>query len=190
MAKLLYWANCGLDGKGSQEILMRFTALLPMYLKARRARKRRHPSVNISGTSGIGSAAYIPSIANTAQSTTSSLPAALTNLNLSQTQQTQISQFLQNAQSGNVTSAQLKSEIESVLTPSQLAQLNSEHHGHHHHHAGQSSSSTDSTSGTTSDEDAFGVTIPTSTTSAGTQSISNAATTFWAQSQITPQSQT
>ncbi|HUN29975.1 MAG TPA: hypothetical protein VMV65_09205, partial [Alphaproteobacteria bacterium] len=64
------------------------------------------------------------------------------------------------------------------------------HHHHHHHGSGGSSSSSSSTSGTTSDEDAFGVTIPTSTTSAATQSIADAAASFWAQAQITPQSQT
>jgi hypothetical protein len=164
--------------------------LLPKHIV--REVRTKETSVNISGTSGIGSAAYIPSIPNTTQSTTSSLPAALTNLNLTQAQQTQINQFLQNAQSGNVSSSQLKSEIESVLSPSQLAQLRSEHHGHHHH-GGQSSgssSSSDSTSGTSSDEDAFGVTIPTSTASSTTQSIGNVAATYWAQSQLSNDTQT
>jgi Spy/CpxP family protein refolding chaperone len=147
--------------------------------------------MNISGISGIGSSAYIASTPNAAQSTTASLPTALTNLNLTQAQQTQISQMLQNAQSGTVSSSQLKSEIESVLTPSQLAQLRSEHHGHHHgHKASSSSSSSDSTSGTSSDEDAFGVTIPTSTASSTSQSISNVAATFWAQSQLSNDTQT
>jgi hypothetical protein len=167
---------------------MRLTALLPMHIV--REVRTKETSVNISGTSGIGSAAYIPSIPNTAQSTASSLPAALTNLNLTQAQQTQITQFLQNAQSGTVSSSQLKSEIESVLSPSQLAQLRSEHH--HHHHGGQSSSSSSSssTSGTTSDEDAFGVSIPTSTASSTTQSISNVAASYWAQSQLGNETQT
>lgn len=165
---------------------MKFTGLLPMSIV--RVVRRKETSMNISGVSGIGSSAYIASTPNTAQSTTSSLPAALKNLNLTQTQQQQITQILQNAQSGNVTSSQLKSEIESVLTPSQLAQLKSEHH---HHPSGGSSSSTDSTSSSsTSDEDAFGVTIPTSTAATGAQSIGDAAATFWAQSTITPQSQT
>lgn len=154
--------------------------------------RTKETSVNISGTSGIGSAAYIPSIPNVAQSTTSSLPAALSNLNLTQAQQTQINQFLQSAQSGTVSSSQLKSEIESVLSPSQLAQLRSEHHGHHHHggQSSSSSSSSNSTSGTTSDEDAFGVSIPTSTASSTTQSISNVAASYWAQSQLGNETQT
>lgn len=164
---------------------MLFTALLPKHLV--RDVRTKETSVNISGTSGIGSAAYIPSIPNTAQSTTPTLPAALASLNLTQAQQTQINQFLQNAQSGNVSSSQLKSEIESVLTPSQLAQLQSERHGHHHH-GGQSSGSSSSSS--TSDEDAFGVTIPTSTASSTTQSISNVAATYWAQSQLSDETQT
>lgn len=173
---------------GSQPILMRSTALRPMHIV--RGCAQKETPVNISGISGLGSTAYIASTPNTAASTTSSLPSALANLNLTQAQQSQINQFLQDAQSGNVSSSQLKSEIESVLTPSQLAQLRSEHH--HHHHGAQSNgpSSSSSTSGTTSDEDAFGVTIPTSTASSTTQSIGNVAATYWAQSQLASENQT
>ena len=142
----------------------------------------------ISGISGVSAAASYATVPNVAQSTT--LPSVFASLNLTQGQQQQLSQILQNAKNGNLTSTQLQSQIDSVLNPQQLAQLKSELHHHHHHHASQSSSSSSSTSGTTSDEDAFGVTIPTTTSSAGTQSIGNAAATFWAQSQITPQSET
>jgi hypothetical protein len=141
-----------------------------------------------SGISGVSAAASYATVPNVAQSTT--LPSVFANLNLTQAQQQQIGQILQNAKNGNLSSTQLQSQIDSVLNPQQLAQLKSELHHHHHHHASQSSSSSSSsTSGTTSDEDAFGVTIPTSA-SPGTQSIGDAAATFWAQSQITPQSET
>jgi hypothetical protein len=143
----------------------------------------------ISGTSGVGAAASYATVPNVGQSTTT-LPSVFANLNLTQGQQQQLSQILQNAKNGNLTSTQLQNQIDSVLDPQQLAQLKSELHHHHHHHASQSSSSSSSTSGSTSDEDAFGVTIPTSTSSPATQSIANAAATFWAQSQITPQSET
>jgi hypothetical protein len=138
---------------------------------------------DISGISGasssVSSAAYLATVANAIQSTTA-LPSVFSNLNLSQTQQQQISQILDNAKNGNTTSSQLQSQIESVLNPQQLSQLKSEqHHGHHHH---------ESQSGNSSDEEAFGITTPTSTSS--TQAISEAANSYWAQSQITPQSQT
>lgn len=143
--------------------------------------------MNISGASGVNSSGYYATVANATQSTVSSLPSVFSNLNLSPTQQTQIGQFLQNAQNGSTTPTQLQSEIESVLNPQQLSQLKTELQGHHHHHHGSQSKSSSNSS---SDEDAFGITTPTSTSSAGTQSISDAIASYWTQSQITPQSQT
>lgn len=85
------------------------------------------------------------------------------NLDLSEQQRTQVRSVFQNAKSQGLTQAQVKDQIDAILTPDQQATLqadqaaqpaqpsqpdvqnapsaNSGHHHHHHHGAGGSSSS-------------------------------------------------
>jgi Spy/CpxP family protein refolding chaperone len=72
------------------------------------------------------------------------------NLNLTSTQQTQITSLLQTdkTQGASTNFAQVQSQIKSVLTPSQqqtfqndVQNLKQQHSGHHHHHGGGGESS-------------------------------------------------
>jgi Spy/CpxP family protein refolding chaperone len=91
--------------------------------------------------------------AQSAQSQSQSNPFA--NLNLTQAQQTQIAQILQNAQSQGTSPSAVQSQINAVLTPAQQQTLQADvqtaqsaHSGHHHHHHGGGGGSASATSTT------------------------------------------
>lgn len=109
------------------------------------------------------------------------------NLNLTTQQQQQISQILQSAQSQGLSPSQVRSQIDSVLTPAQQTQLQRQAQGHHHHHHG-GSASTNSTA-SSSDTDEFGIPTNTSATP-GISAISDiAASMQFAQNPLDSDSQ-
>ncbi|HTU80588.1 MAG TPA: hypothetical protein VMF61_00570 [Candidatus Acidoferrales bacterium] len=131
----------------------------------------------MSSISSIGSSSLSVSAANALATVSAAQPLAgpLSTLNLSQSQQQQITSILQNAKSQGLSPQQIAAQINNVLTPAQQQQLQSElSHGHHHHHRGGGKAAP-----ATGDTDAFG--IPNSIqsgSSAATQAIGNAATAF------------
>jgi Spy/CpxP family protein refolding chaperone len=152
--------------------------------------------MSISGISGAESAyGYYLTAGNAASNTLSGAGSSTTaenspfaNLDLTQSQQSSISQTFTQLQSGAITQAQAQSQITSVLTPAQqtqlqqnLQQLRPHHHRHHHESNGNSSSSSSSSSSSAPDTDAFG--IPLSANVSSTGSIGDVASSFWAQSQ-------
>lgn len=138
--------------------------------------------MNVSGISGIGSS-YLVNATNTSATIASSQQAGLLgSLNLTQSQQQQIGQILQNAQNQGLSPIQVQNQIYNVLTPAQQQQLQNEvgKQRHHHHHGGSGGASAIAND----DSDAFGIpTSITSGTSSGTQAIGDIAASFWAQSQ-------
>jgi signal transduction histidine kinase len=140
----------------------------------------------ISGISGSNAGSLFTSVNNTLATAPNAITQqsanAFANLDLTQSQQTQIQQILANAQNQALSPQQTQAQINSVLTPVQQSalqqDLQSRHH--HHHHSGGSSSSV-SNDGT----DEFGIptTLPSaSTTSAST--ISTIAASYSVQSQL------
>jgi hypothetical protein len=140
---------------------------------------------NMSGTS---------SPTSLASGTTSASP--FSNLNLTPTEQTQISAILKSSQGQSF--AQIANSIENVLTPAQKQTFASDLQGlqssggHHHHHGGGGSGASTIDSGT----DAFGVSSlaassPTTASAASASSslFSDLAAMFSAQSQTQTQSQ-
>ena len=129
----------------------------------------------ISGISGSNAGSLSTSVNN-------SLATTPANLDLTQAQQTQIQQILQNAQNQGLSQQQVQSQIDSVLTPAQQSALQKDMQSrHHHHHHGGGSSSSVSSDGT----DEFG--IPTTLASASTTSastISTIAAAYSVQSQL------
>jgi hypothetical protein len=122
-------------------------------------------SLNVSASSSLAT------VATAAQQ----LGGLFANLNLSSTQQTQISQILQTSQGKSP--AQVAAEINRILTPAQQAQLQADlarvANYHHHHHGSAASSASSNT-------DAFGIPVPSSsTTNSGT--LGSIAATFSAQ---------
>ncbi len=140
----------------------------------------------ISGISGSNAGSLFTSVNNTLATTpnvTTTQPAnAFANLDLSQAQQTQIQQILQNAQNQGLSPQQVQAQVNAVLTPAQQSTLQHDLQSrHHHHHHGGGSSSSVSDDGT----DEFG--IPTTLASASTTSastISTIAAAYSVQSQL------
>lgn len=138
--------------------------------------------MNVSGVSGLGSPWSVNATTTNATVSTAQLAGPFASLGLTSAQEQKISQILQNAQSQGLSASQVQSEINGVLTPTQQQQLQSQigQHRHHHHGSGSAASS----SGQDDPTDAFGIpTQITSGTSAATQTISDIAASFWAQSQ-------
>jgi two-component system OmpR family sensor kinase len=117
----------------------------------------------ISGISGSNAGSLSTSVNN-------SLATTPANLDLTQAQQTQIQQILQNAQNQGLSQQQVQSQIDSVLTPAQQSALQKDMQSRHHHHHHGGSSSSVSSDGT----DEFG--IPTTLASASTTSASTIST--------------
>jgi 3-polyprenyl-4-hydroxybenzoate decarboxylase len=136
----------------------------------------------MSNISGIGSSSLSVGLNNSLASVpTSQTSGPFSNLNLTSSQQQQIGQILQNAQSQGLTQAQVQTQINAILTPAQQQQLQKDLQSHHHHHRGGSGASPSSSSSQT---DAFG--IPTSISSGssiGTQAIGNIAASYALQNQ-------
>jgi hypothetical protein len=97
------------------------------------------------------------------------LPGPLAALNLTPAQSAQLQTIFQNAQSQNLSFSQVQSQVNSVLTPTQQATLQTDAlkggHKHHHHGGGGGGSSTSSIDSGT---DAFGVPAGTSSSTSST----------------------
>jgi hypothetical protein len=143
---------------------------------------------DISGiTSGLGglSQSLSVSASNSLASVSSAqqLGGLFSNLNLTSAQQSQIQQILQNAKTQGLSPTQVANEINNVLTPTQQSQLQADlaklKQHHHHHHGGGGGSQSSSSNNT----DAFGIPVPSSSTS-NSGTIGNLAAAFTTQSQI------
>jgi signal transduction histidine kinase len=146
---------------------------------------------SMSGISGISGSLFTSANnalvttpnATTPNPTTTQTANAFANLNLTQSQQTQIQQILQNAQTQGLSPQQVQTQINAVLTPTQQLALQKDLQSRHHHHHGGGGSS--STSSSNDDTDEFG--IPTTLASASTNSastISTIAASYAVQSQL------
>jgi signal transduction histidine kinase len=147
---------------------------------------------SMSGISGISGSLFTSAnnaLVTTANATTQNPTAttqsanAFANLNLTQSQQTQIQQILQNAQTQGLSPQQVQTQINAVLTPTQQLALQKDLQSRHHHHHGSGGSS--STSSSNDDTDEFG--IPATLASASTTSantISTIAASYAVQSQL------
>jgi signal transduction histidine kinase/Spy/CpxP family protein refolding chaperone len=153
------------------------------------AHPRRGGSMSsISGIFGSNANSYATSINNTLATAANTQQASgpFSNLNLTTTQQNQIQQILQNAQTQGLTQQQAQAQINAVLTPAQQATLQQDLQGQHHHHrhGGGGGGGAASSIGN-DDTDEFG--IPTTLASASTASagtISNIAASYQVQSQL------
>jgi hypothetical protein len=142
---------------------------------------------DISGiTSGLGSLSQSLSVGATnslaSVNSAQQLGGLFSNLNLTSAQQSQIQQILQNAKTQGLSPTQVANEINNVLTPTQQSQLQADLaklKGHHHHHHGGGGSN----SGSSNNTDAFGIPVPSSSTS-NSGTIGNLAAAFLTQSQI------